>query len=351
MPELIDLRSDTVTLPTPAMRRAMAEAEVGDDVFHEDPTINRLEEMAAERCGKEAGLFVASGSMGNLVALLTHCGRGHELLVGAATHMFVQEQGGMAALGGIHGHPIDDMPTGMMSLTDIEEAFHPDDDHLARTRLISLENTHNMAGGRVLPLDYLEQVGRIAADHGVAVHVDGARLFNAAVALGVPVSALMACADSASFCLSKGLACPVGSLLVGSADFIVEARRNRKLVGGGMRQAGILAAAGIVALNEMVDRLHEDHLNAKALAEGLAEIPGFEIDPRDVETNILFVKIVDPRVDPSRLAAELQDQGIRIAAGRSPRIRLVTHYGIERADIERVLTAISRAVGAAARAG
>jgi threonine aldolase len=343
MAEVIDLRSDTVTLPTPAMRKVMAEAEVGDDVFHEDPTVNRLEELAAERCGMEAGLFVASGSMGNLVALLTHCGRGHQVLVGATTHMFVQEQGGMAALGGIHGHPLNDLPTGQLDLLEIENAFHPEDDHLARTRLISVENTHNMAGGRILPPDYLAAVRRIADEHGVLVHIDGARIFNAAVALGVPVSELTQHAHSASFCLSKGLASPVGSVLVGSADFIVEARRNRKLVGGGMRQAGILAAAGILALNEMVDRLHDDHVNARTLAEGLAEIPGIEIDPRTVETNILFFEIVDPRISPRALADELAREGIRIAAGGT-RIRLVTHYGIEADDIDRTLTAIRRAV-------
>ena len=347
---LIDLRSDTVTLPTPAMRKAMAEAEVGDDVYGEDPTINRLEEMSAELCGKEAGLFVASGSMGNLVALLTHCGRGHEVLVGASTHMFVQEQGGMAALGGIHGHPLDDMPTGRMDPLEIEAAFHPEDDHLARIRLISVENTHNMAGGRVLPPDYLGEVRRIADEHGIAIHVDGARIFNAAVALDVPVGDLCACADSVSFCLSKGLSAPVGSVLVGTADFIYEARRNRKLVGGGMRQAGILAAAGIVGLNEMVERLADDHANARALAEGLAEIPGFAIDPREVETNIVFVQIVDPRIRPDFLAQALLDAGIKISAG-GPRFRLVTHYGIEAADIDRTLMAIRQAVLAEARAG
>ncbi len=348
--EIIDLRSDTVTLPTPAMRRAMADAEVGDDVFGEDPTVNRLQEMAAERCGKEAALFVVSGSMGNLVSLLTLCGRGHEVLVGATTHMFVQEQGGAAALGGIHLHPLADMPDGTLALDDIEGSFHAEDDHLARTRLIALENTHNMAGGRVLPLDYLAAVREIADAHGVLVHVDGARLFNAAVALDVPVSALLECADSASFCLSKGLACPVGSLIVGDQDFIVEARRNRKLVGGGMRQVGILAAAGIVALEEMVDRLAEDHLNAKVLADGLAEMPGIRLDQSSVDTNILFIEVVSPDVDPNHLSAELREQGIRIAAG-GKRIRMVTHYGIERADIDRTLAAMSRAIGSPARIG
>jgi threonine aldolase len=208
-----------------------------------------------------------------------------------------------------------------------------------------------MAGGRVLPLDYLDEVRRIADEHGVAVHVDGARLFNAAVALGVPVRDLCACSDSASFCLSKGLSAPVGSVLVGTSDFIYEARRNRKLVGGGMRQAGIIAAAGIVALNEMVERLADDHANAKALAEGLAEIPGFQIDPREVETNIVFVEVVDPRIDPARLVAELRDQGIKISTGGFPRFRLVTHYGFEAEDVDRVLTAIRRAVAAEARTG
>ncbi len=330
------------------MRRAMADAEVGDDVYREDPTVNRLEEMSAERCGKDAALFVASGTMGNLIALLTHCGRGHEVILGATSHMYVQEQGGMSAIGGIYPHPLDDLPSGQIPIDQIDACFLPDDDHLARISLISLEDTHNVAGGRVLPLSYLEQVQRLARRRGVALHLDGARLFNAAVALGVPVSALAACADSLSFCLSKGLACPVGSVVVGDADFVREARRNRKLLGGGMRQAGIIAAAGIVALNEMIERLAEDHANARALAEGLSDIPGLDVDPDTVETNIVFARVDRPDVDPARLVSALQALGVKISAGGFPRIRLVTHYGIGRAEIARAVSAFSQVLGSPA---
>jgi threonine aldolase len=282
----IDLRSDTVTQPTPAMREAMYRAEVGDDVFGEDPTVNRLEQMAAERLGKEAALFVVSGTMGNLVALLTHCGRGDEAILGDCSHTFLFEQGGMAALGGIMPHLVSNQPDGTLRLEDIEGAIREDDAHFPRTRLVCLENTHNMCNGTPLTAEYTAQVARLARVHGLRVHMDGARIFNAAAALGVDAQELVRDVDSVMFCLSKGLCAPVGSLLCGSADFIAEARRARKVVGGGMRQAGVLAAAGIVALEEIVPRLEEDHVRARRLAEGLAEIPGVEVAP--VTTNILY---------------------------------------------------------------
>ena len=260
---VVDLRSDTLTRPTDAMSRAMAAADVGDDVFGEDPTVNRLEEMAADRMGKEAALFVASGTMGNLVSLLTHCARGEEIILGSFAHTFYFEQGGSAAVGGIHPRTLPNQPDGTLTVSDIEGAVRPDNVHFPRTRLIVLENTHNLCGGHPLDIDYMRAVGDIARRHSLKIHVDGARFFNAAVALDVPAAKLAADADSVSFCLSKGLAAPVGSVVCGNHDFIAEARRARKILGGGMRQAGVLAAAGIVALNEMVDRLADDHANAR----------------------------------------------------------------------------------------
>jgi threonine aldolase len=344
----IDLRSDTVTLPTPEMRQAMAQAEVGDDVFGEDPTINRLEEMAAERMHKEAALFVASGTMGNLVALLTHCRRGDEVIVGDQAHMFVYEVGGMAALGGIQPHTVPNQPDGTIRLEDIRQAIRGENVHYPPTRLIALENTHNRCGGVPLPPTYLKSVGDLARAHGVRVHTDGARIFNAAVALGVPVHELTRDTDSISFCLSKGLSAPVGSLLCGPRGLIHEARRQRKMVGGGMRQAGILAAAGIVALETMVDRLADDHANARRLAECLADIPGIELDPTRVKTNILFFNVSSDRLSAAALGERIARDGVLIQVVNERRMRAVTHYGIERADIETALAVIRRAFKEAA---
>jgi len=342
---LIDYRSDTVTLPTPAMRRAMAEAEVGDDVYSEDPTVNRLQEMAAELFGKQAALLVLSGTMGNLVCLLTHCGRGEEVILGDHTHTYLFEQGGSAAVGGIHPRPIPDGADSRWDLAVLEEAIRTDNEHFPRSKLICLENTHNQTGGRIVPPDFQAAIASIARAHQLKLHVDGARIFNASVALRLPVSDLAVEADSLTFCLTKGLACPVGSVVVGDAAFIAEARRNRKILGGGMRQAGVFAAAGIVALNEMVDRLAEDHALAKRLAEGLADIPGIAIDPAVVETNILFFDLMSQRLSPVQLAARLRERGIVVAASSSPRIRLVTHYGIDSADVERTLLAFEHILG------
>lgn len=339
---MIDLRSDTVTLPTPRMREAMANAEVGDDVYGEDPTVNRLEAMAAERMGKEAGLYVTSGTMGNLAALLTHCDRGQEIVLGDISHTFLYEAGGSSALGGIHPRTVPNQPDGTMNLDDIETAIRDENPHYPRTRLICLENTHNRCGGAVLRPAYITAVREIADRHGLSVHLDGARIFNAAVALGLPAAEVARDVDSVTFCLSKGLSAPVGSVLCGSADFIYEARRARKILGGGMRQAGIIAAAGVVALEEMVDRLAEDHANAKRLARGLADTPGIEIDPDTVETDIVIFELMRDDITPAELAAGLRERGVLLSPIGGRRLRAVTHYGIEADDVDTALTAFRR---------
>ena len=275
----VDLRSDTVTTPTPAMREAMYSAEVGDDVYGEDPTVNRLQALAAEKTGKEAGLFVTSGTMGNLAAVLAHCDRGDEVILGNLAHTFLFEAGGISALGGVHSHQIPNQPDGTLALDDILAAIRPDDAHFPVTRLICLENTHNRCGGVSLSVEYTRQVGELAHEHGLQVHLDGARLFNAAVAQGVSAAELAGPVDSVTFCLSKGLSAPVGSVLCGSGEFIHRAHRIRKQLGGGMRQAGVLAAAGIVALETMVDRLAEDHARARTLASRLQALPGYGSRP------------------------------------------------------------------------
>ncbi len=340
----IDLRSDTVTLPTPQMREAMARAEVGDDVFGEDPTVNRLEEMAAQRMGKASALFVASGTMANLVALLTHCGRGDEVIVGDKAHSFVNEVGGMAALGGIQPHTVPNQPDGALALDALRSAIRGDNVHWPRTRLILLENTHNVCNGSPLSPSYHASVAEIARAHGLKVHTDGARIFNAAVALGVPAMELARHADTISFCLSKGLSAPVGSLLCGPREFIAEARRQRKMVGGGMRQAGILAAAGMVALDTMVDRLADDHANAKHLAECFAAVPGIRLDPAQIKTNIVFFDIDSSSLTAHQLAERLARERVLIQVVNAKRMRAVTHYGIERSDVDTAYAAVRRAL-------
>lgn len=344
---MIDLRSDTVTLPTPAMREAMYRAEVGDDVYGEDPTTNRLEAMAAERLGKEAALFVASGTMGNLVALLTHCGRGDEVILGDRSHTLLFEAGGSASLGGIHHYAVPNQPDGTLRLEDIEAAIRPDNEHYPRTRLLCLENTHNRCGGAVLSVAYTDGACELAHDHGLRVHIDGARIWNAAVALGVPAGNLVRSADSVSFCLSKGLSAPVGSLLCGSAAFVAEARRWRKAVGGGMRQCGVIAAAGIVALEQMVDRLAEDHANARQFAEGIATVPGIEIDPTRVETDIVIFGVDSQWMPASQLVGALRARGVQVSATGPVHIRAVTHYGISAADVDTAVAAVREAMEAA----
>ena len=339
---IVDLRSDTLTKPTPAMRRAMAEAEVGDDVFGEDPTVNRLEEMAAERLGKEAGLFVASGTMGNLVSLLAHCNRGDEIILGDNSHTFYSEQGGAAAIAGIHPRTIPNQLDGKLAVKDIEAAIRPDDIHHPISRLIVLENTHNRRNGSPLEAAYMRSVKDLADKYKLKIHVDGARIFNAAVALNVNPKDLVAVTDSVSFCLSKGLAAPVGSLICGRQDFINEARRARKLVGGGMRQAGVLAAAGIVALTEMTERLAEDHANAHKLAEGLAEIPGLSIDPAMIKTNIAYFGTTREDLFEDELVRRLDKEGVKISTMGPRLLRAVTYYQITEEDIEFALHAFSK---------
>ena len=340
--KVVDLRSDTMTRPTPAMSKAMAEADVGDDVFGEDPTVNKLEAMAAERLGKEAALYVVSGTMGNLVSLLAHCGRGEEIILGSLSHTFFFEQGGSAAVGGIHPRTIPNQPDGTLPLPEIEAAIRADNVHFPQTRLIVLENTHNLCSGYPLDIDYMQAVGDIARRHDLKIHVDGARFFNAAVALGVAPDKLAAEADSISFCLSKGLAAPVGSVVCGNRDFIARARRARKVVGGGMRQAGVLAAAGIVALTEMVDRLADDHANARKLAEGLAEMPGLSIDLSQIKSNIVFFELTRDDMSAEQLVKMLDDEGARVLPVGVGRIRAVTHYHITSEDIDYTLGIFSK---------
>ncbi len=337
---IIDLRSDTVTLPTPAMRQAMAQAAVGDDVYGEDPTVNQLEALAAERLGKEAALFVPSGTMANLVCLLSHCGRGEEAIMGHVAHTFLFEAGGSAAVGGIHPRTVPNQPDGTIALGDLEAAIRdPHNHHNPPTRLICLENTHNRCSGAVLRPEYMASVRTLADRFGLAVHLDGARVFNAAVALGIPASEIACHVDSVSFCLSKGLAAPVGSVVCGTGEFVERARRQRKMLGGGMRQAGILAAAGIVALKSMVDRLADDHDNARRLADGLARLPGIILDPAHIQTNIVIFDMAPGAPSTAELLAALEEHGVKMNPVSARRVRAVTHYGIEAEDIEAALAA------------
>jgi threonine aldolase len=338
---MIDLRSDTVTQPTPAMREAIYRAEVGDDVMGEDPTVNRLEELAAERMGKPAALFVASGTMGNLAALLTHCQRGDEVILGDLAHTFLYEAGGISALGGIHPRTLPNQPDGTLRLDQIAAAVRPDDAHFPRSRLVALENTHNRCGGVAIPPDYFAAVRQIADRNGLLVHLDGARIFNAAVALSVDPREITQHVDSVTFCLSKGLSAPVGSLLCGDLDFIYRAHRVRKMLGGGMRQAGVLAAAGIVALEQMVDRLAEDHVRARRLAAGIAAIPGFSIDLERVQTNIVYFDLA-PGVELTgpQVAGRLRERDVLIGYASGRGFRAVTHCWIDDDGIDAALAAL-----------
>jgi threonine aldolase len=343
MMKVIDFRSDTVTWPTPEMREAMANAAVGDDVYGEDPTVNELEAESAAILGKEAGLFVASGTMGNIVAALTHCGRGDEMILGREAHMFRYEAGSSAALGGIHPHILDVQPDGTLPLDAIRRAIRDDDEHFPRTRLICLENTQGTVGGIPITADYTAAVGALAREHGLKLHIDGARIFNAAAALDTTAAALAQDADSLSFCLSKGLCAPVGSVLVGSKAFIAQARRVRKSLGGGMRQAGILAAAGLIAVRVMTQRLHEDHANACLLAEGLAALPHIRLDLGKVQTNMVFFDLADDApISPEQLTESLaRDYQIlmRPYPGYTRRFRAVTHYWIKPEHVQKTLAA------------
>ena len=344
----IDLRSDTVTRPTPAMRRAMAEAEVGDDQYGEDPTVRRLEERLADLLGKEAAVFVASGTMGNLVALLTHCRRGDEAILGDESHIFWYESGGAAALGGIPFNLRPTRPSGELDLEDVARAIRPTRAGFPRTGVVCVENTHNRCGGAVLSIDHLRNLTATAHAHGVPVHLDGARIFNAAVALGVPEAAIAAEVDTVQCCLSKGLAAPVGSLVAGSAEFVEGARRARKIVGGAMRQAGVIAAAGLVALDEMRARLPEDHARARRLAEGLAEIPGVRIDPAVVRTNIVIFQPPEGLTHEAVIEG-MASEGVLVSNYGTRGLRVVTHYEIDDAAIAAALAAASRVMFTGAR--
>jgi len=348
---IIDLRSDTVTLPSPAMREAMYRAEVGDDVYGEDPTINRLQELAAERTGKEAALFVPTGTMGNATAVLAHAGRGEAVMVGNQSHIYHYEVGGASTLGGSPMYVIPTDANGMLDLYKIETGISDgSDEHAAPTALLCIENTHNRCGGTVLNLEQLEALTSLAHAHGITVHMDGARIFNAATALGVPVSTLAQQVDSMMFCLSKGLSAPVGSIVVGSREVIHKAHRMRKLLGGGMRQTGIIAAAGIVALEQMVERLAEDHEHCKQLAYGLADYPQIEIDVERVVTNIVNFAVLNTQQqrltheETMQFLAKAQEHGVLMGTIGEGTIRAVTHYGLDAQDIQTALTGIRRAL-------
>ncbi|NVJ04781.1 low-specificity L-threonine aldolase [Myxococcus sp. AM001] len=338
----IDFRSDTVTQPTAAMRRAIAEAEVGDDVYGEDPTVLRLEALVAERLGLEAAVFVPSGTQANQLAIGAHCRPGDEVLTEAGSHILHYEGGAVPALWGVQPQPLPGQ-RGLLSPEDVSAAVREDNIHNPRTRLLSLENTHNRGGGSVWPVERFRAVVEAARKAGLAVHLDGARLFNAGVALGVPVSAWAALTDTTSVCFSKGLGAPVGSALAGRADVIREARRLRKRLGGGMRQAGILAAAALHALEHHVERLADDHANARRLAAGLAELPGVKVDASWVETNMVFAEFSRPALE---MVAQLEQHGVLTNPAGAPRtLRLVTHLDVSAADIDEALQRIRRAVG------
>jgi threonine aldolase len=347
--KVVDLRSDTVTLPTMAMRQAMFDARLGDDVYGEDPTINQLEALAAQRLGKEAAVFVPSGTMANLVCLLAHCARGDEAIMGDKAHTFLFEAGSSAAVGGIHPATVPNQPDGTLDLPQLEAAIRsPNNDHLPPSRLICLENTHNRCGGAVLSPGYMSQVRELADRHELKIHLDGARIFNAATALKVDVSVLTRDADSVSFCLSKGLAAPVGSLVCGSEDFVRRARRQRKMLGGGMRQAGILAAAGIVALETMTERLSEDHANAHRLATAFAQLDGIFIDPEQVQTNIVIFEMAPEAISPEELVRALAVRGVKLGAIGGRRLRAVTHCDIDAQDIDYAISAVQDVLGTTA---
>ncbi|MDX1302106.1 low-specificity L-threonine aldolase [Photobacterium sp.] len=335
---MIDFRSDTVTRPTPSMQQAMATAPVGDDVYGDDPTVNDLERWSAERHGYKAAIFCSSGTQANLLALMSHCERGDEYLCGQQAHNYKFEGGGAAVLGSIQPQPIDNEKDGSLSFDKLEAVIKPIDPHFARTTLLSIENTIN---GKVLPLSYLRQARQFTEQHGLKLHLDGARVYNAAVALNVDITEIAMHFDSMTICLSKGLGAPVGSLLLGSDELIAKARRWRKVLGGGMRQAGILAAAGKLALTENITRLADDHANAHYLAEQLADIEGFTVKPKLVQTNMVFAN-VDSAIDQNRLVSQLKEQDILLSAGNP--MRLVTHLDITRKDIDSFLNALKKAL-------
>ena len=343
--DYIDLRSDTVTKPTPEMREAMAEAEVGDDVYRDDPTVNRLEELAANMLGKEAALFVPSGTMGNLLALLVHCQRGDEAIVGDKSHIYLNEAGGMSALGGIQPCPVSNQKDGTLALDAILASIRTEDVHHPITRLICLENTQNICGGIPLTAAYTREVGELARKNNLSLHIDGARIFNAAAAQNVSVRDLVDPADSVMFCLSKGLASPVGSMLVGTSKFIARARHLRKMLGGGMRQAGIIAAAGIISLEKMTKRLADDHIHARKLADGLRRVKGVVVDEDSPYSNMVYLDLAsDVKIDAAAIIASALKQGVLLDSENARRIRLVTHYRVDDNAVDKVIQAFETAL-------
>ncbi len=341
VPGVVELRSDTFTLPTDAMRRAMAEAEVGDDVWGEDPTVRRLEARAAEMVGKDAALFVPSGTMGNLCSLLSHSRPGQEVLLELDSHIYHSEVGGGSVVGGLQMRPLE-TADGRLRPEQIQVALRGRDIHEPPTGLLCIENTHNRKGGTCLGPAQTRELAEVAHQAGIPVHLDGARIFNAAVALGVDARTLTQPVDSVMFCLSKGLSAPVGSLVAGSAPFIDRARRARKMLGGGMRQAGVLAAAGLCAL-DLVDRLSEDHANARRLAAGLAELPLLDVDPARVETNMVFLRCRPPMTG-ERFVQLCAEGGVKVARSAPDTIRMVTHRGVSGADVDRAVATIREAL-------
>ncbi|HHX10641.1 MAG TPA: low-specificity L-threonine aldolase [Firmicutes bacterium] len=342
---MIDLRSDTVTHPTPEMREAMARAEVGDDVYGEDPTINRLEALGAEMVSKEAALFVPTGTMGNQVSIMAWTNRGDEIIVESNAHIFMYEAGGPAVLSGVQVRTVPGT-RGAMDPEDVKAAIRPNDLHCPRTSLICLENTHNRSGGCVVPLENMKAIYGPAKEQGLAVHLDGARVFNAAAALGVDVRQITQYTDSVQFCLSKGLCAPVGSLVAGPEDFIDKARKARKILGGGMRQAGVLAAAGIVALEKMTKRLAEDHDKAQKLAKGLAEIPGLDIDMATVQSNMVMVETRGTGMDASEFSALMKRYGVLFNSSTQYKVRMVTHNDVDFDDMDEAIRRVKEALSA-----
>jgi threonine aldolase len=341
---VIDLRSDTVTLPTAQMREAIARAQVGDDVYGEDPTVNRLQDIAASLTGKETALLMPTGTMGNLAAMLAHCGRGAKAIVGNQSHTYVYEAGGASALGGVVMAPVANTGDGGLDLDQLRaEVNTPADDHFAQPALITLENTHNRCGGTAVALSHMAEVAEIARSRAIKIHLDGARIFNAAIALESSVREISEFADTVTFCLSKGLACPAGTMLCGSREFIATAHRIRKMLGGGMRQVGIIAAAGIVALDSMVDRMTDDHLNARALAEGIGLVAGLNVWPVARRTNMVVFELDGGETKARDFAEYMKTNGVLLSQRDAVSFRAVTHYGIARADIDRTVAIAAQA--------
>jgi len=340
--KIIDLRSDTVTLPSNEIRQAIFDAELGDDVFQEDKNVNLLEKQATTLSGKESALLVPSGTMGNLISFLVHCSRGTEAILGNKSHTFIYEAGGISAFGGIHSHQLENSDDGLINIDHIKQAIRVDNVHFPKTSLISLENTHNMCFGSPISKDYIDQVSNVAKENNLKLHIDGARIFNATTALNITLSNLIKNVDSVTFCLSKGLACPIGSVICGSKDFIDSARRMRKALGGGMRQAGIIAAAGLIAINKLETQISEDHDNAHLLADGLDQIDGLYIDKNKVKTNIIYFELQSDLISSEDLLQEMKNRDILFFEVSPNRYRLVTHYGITNSDIIYVLEAFQK---------